>query len=243
MTLVVPIGKIKNKKITLLGSAIIVTYEYNHFVVVTCAHVINSVKHDEEIVLVAPEHGGNYYEIQPYPYSKNGHELHYCKVETIDYFCDLAYLSVKIANPHLVKNITTPEILIDPNEVKIGTEVAVLSYPYSVIGSFLETFDICRITALGRRNVINGISCREFITNSQAHPGCSGGALIRLSDKKLIGVIRGSLAPPIGMFLSGNGAEFPMGTDSSVTFAVSSQSIFNEVQQILNKLKNEFSFR
>jgi Trypsin-like peptidase domain len=121
--------------------------------------------------------------------------------------------------PSFVKNV---------NEIKTGEEVLVVGYPFSPLGSILETVQICNVSALGIRQM--GVSGRrELILSAQTYTGSSGSPVLRRTDGKVCGIIRGCLAPP-GLLSIGN---LPLGTDTNITYATSSQFIPSLIKNAL----------
>lgn len=223
MTIALPIGT----QDQILGTAVIASYEAQRLVVVTSLHILGSGK---EPMLVIPLHGGDCSQVQVYPIFANLPAWR-LKIAATDPSRDLAFLIAEDVN---VQTITLPKFITSADDVKVGEQMVVLAYPFGPIGSVLETWTPCYVSGLGQREFVPGIGVREQILTYQAHPGSSGGAVIRLSDGRLCGIIRGNLAPPSALMMAGG---IPIGTDSSVTFATSADIIPGVVQQILSKFK------
>jgi len=205
-----------------LGSGFVAAWKPDKLVVVTCLHIFGENSSNAGIVI--PPNGGDCSRVQLYPIS-GSLPLVPVKIAMVDPSTDLAFL---VAN---WKEIIDPPMFIDsPDDVHVGDEVVVITYPFAgdVSGYFLATWTPCYITALGRRELVPNIGVREQILTYQAHPGSSGGPVVRRSDGRICGVLRGNLAPPASIFVGG----VPIGADSSVTFTTSAEVI----PQIINHL-------
>jgi hypothetical protein len=97
----------------------------------------------------------------------------------------------------------------------------VVGYPFSVIGSFVLTCDLSSISALLVRVIIPGVQFPELGLSHLSHPGSSGSAVVDSDSGRLIGILRGAIAPPVSMMM-GN---LPVGSDSNISVATTSISI------------------
>ena len=228
LTLVIPIGYWYENKLTLLGSCTLIKYVKNHFIFVTAHHLFGDVPQNHELKLLIPNHNGDFTAIQKYPIV-GGVRMHDCEIIMSELVLDLTFIKVRI-NEQV--NVTEPVIIDDPEEVNVMTDVAVLSYPFALAGSTIETMDRCVVSAKCERIISSNVEVSEFMTNSISHPGTSGGALIRLNDWKLVGIVRGSLSPkPIASL-----GHIPFGTDSSVTITTSAHYIHEILNNIIEQL-------
>lgn len=206
-----------------LGSGFVVAWKPNKLVVVTCLHTLGD--NSGNVGIVIPPNGGDCSRVQTYPII-SGLSLVLTTIATADPSTDLVFLVAEWKD-----TIEPPTFIESPDDVRVGEEVVVISYPFagSVGGYFLSTWTPCFITALGKRELVPGVGVREQVLTYQAHPGSSGGPVIRRSDGRICGVVRGNLAPPTSIMVGG----VSVGTDSSITFATSAEVIPSIVGHIL----------
>jgi S1-C subfamily serine protease len=204
----------------LVGTCFVAGQQDNQFALVTVLHLLGSGK---SFQVGIPPHGGDLSQPQPYPISQI--PTLKAKLALAEPFLDLAVLTFD--NPKMSAPI--PRFVNNTIEIKTGDEVIVVGYPFSPIGSCLETATITRVSAIGKR--IGPANCGRFelILPITAHPGSSGSPVVRRSDGFVCGVIRGCLAPP-SVISAGN---LPLGTDTSVTYATG-------VDQLPNLIKYAF---
>jgi S1-C subfamily serine protease len=220
MGLVLPIGALTgNNTVDIFGSTVFVAYDKSdvkYGIFVSTLHLIPS--ETAQLCIIIPQHNGQLNNIQVYP--QNQFQVIHAEIISTDPLSDLVYLKCQ-----LNAGIIVPSIIKTFNVLKIGIDVIVLSYPFSLIGSVLETYDKSAISALGLREHFpaSGIGTNEFILRYQAHQGSSGGGIYSAADGQLIGILRGTLAPPESIKI-GNIA---LGSDTSVTYAVSAHYIYN----------------
>jgi S1-C subfamily serine protease len=192
----------------LVGTGFVAGVLNNRLAIVTTLHHLAS---GTTFKLAVPPHGGDIGQPQPYPLVQApAIELEVILTEPL---LDLAILLSAVLEQPQFPGI--PRFINDPREIKVGEEIVIVGYPFSAIGSMLETAQIAHVSAIGKRLVIGGASTLELILSAQTHPGSSGSPVIRRSDGAVCGVIRGCLAPP-SVLAIGN---LPIGTDTSVTFA------------------------
>lgn len=176
---------------------------------VTTAH---QVANGTAYSVVVPGHMGDLAKPQSYPCNQLPTiPLH---LSLVDYLYDIAILLMKLP---ATDPLPIPRIVRSPNEVRIGEDVLTIGYPYSVIGSVLETVETSQISAIGNRVAPSGSPRIELILARHSYVGSSGSPVVRKSDGTVCGVIRGCLAPP-SLVAIGN---IPLGSDSSVTYATS----------------------
>ena len=132
---------------------------------------------------------------------------------------DLAILLAR--SPYNGQPALLPRYISRPSENRVGEEMLIVGYPYIILGSFLETVEFCRISALGNRLLSHNTHRHEFVVSHQAHLGSSGSPVVRRTDGIVCGVLRGSLAPPPSIAIG----KIPIGGDSTVTFVTSAHII------------------
>lgn len=212
MAIVLPLASTENGK--LISSAVLVGQKDNFPIFVSTLHQIGQLK---DFKIGVPPHQGVISSIQEYPQNKiNAIDVELVKADPI---YDLAFFKANQKN--IGGNI--PNINIDYNEISIGEELIVLGYPYSTLGSFLETASITHVSAKGRRMFMNKIQIDEFIISHQTLQGSSGSAVVKRSDGSLCGIVRGTLAPPNIVSI----ADVPLASDTNVTY-VTFSSIISE---------------
>ncbi|MBT0810141.1 trypsin-like peptidase domain-containing protein [Litoribacter ruber] len=121
-----------------------------------------------------------------------------------------------------------PKIHTQFNEISVGEELVVVGYPYSTLGSFLETAQITNVSAKGVRLFMDTLEIKELIISHQTLQGSSGSAVIRRSDGALCGILRGTLAPPSVVSI-GN---IPLASDTNVTYVTYSSILPNLLSTI-----------
>jgi S1-C subfamily serine protease len=205
-----------------LGSGFVAAWKPDKLVVVTCLHILGDKSSNVGIVI--PPNGGDCSRVQLYPISGSLPLLN-ARVVMVDPSTDLVFLVADWK-----ERIDSPMFIDSPDDVHVGDEVVVITYPFAgdVGGYFLATWTPCHITALGRRDFVPNIGVREQILTYQAHPGSSGGPVVRRSDGRICGVLRGNLAPPASILIGG----VAVGADSSVTFATSAEVIPQIIEHI-----------
>ncbi len=114
------------------------------------------------------------------------------------------------------------------DDMRVGKQMLIVGYPFGPLGSYLQTAEQCSVSALGKRLFLGVIPVYELIVAHYTHSGSSGSPLVSMNDGLVCGMVRGCLAPPERLAI-GN---LPLGTESSVTYAVSSDSI----QRALNSI-------
>lgn len=176
--------------------------------VVTALHILGNSKGSPLVIL--PQHGGDCKLVQGYPVT----EIRFFKTlySVPDEASDLCVVVIH------APAATFPAVFIqDLGDVQVGEEMVVLGYPFSPMGSVLETWHTCTVTALGRRMIFGPIMRDELVLSLTAHPGQSGSPVVRKRDGLICGVLRGCLAPP-GVQAFNIGGIQPW-TDTTVTFA------------------------
>jgi S1-C subfamily serine protease len=157
-----------------------------------------------------PPHQGDLSNQQPYPI-RDISALE-SQVVLTEPFLDLGILVSRAPGLSFPSTKLSGKVL----QMNVGEEVIVIGYPYTPMGSYLETAQRCHISALGSRLSPGGNSRPELVLSVQVHPGSSGSPVVRHSDGTVCGVVRGSLAPPSPIKMGG----IPLGSDSSVTYAI-----------------------
>lgn len=196
MALVLPLGHQSGKKIEILGSCTYVKSKALKHIFVTCNHLFANLKSNPFIIL--PDHGGNISKIQSYPFVGEKLRLRDCEILFNDPFNDLVFLITKEEdNPEAVSNIIPPNIINDYNEVDLGDMLSVFAYPLSISQSFIQTSDICFVSARTKRLLTDSFGVLEYVINYHSVRGASGGGVFRHKDNKLIGILRGNLAKTV----------------------------------------------
>jgi hypothetical protein len=206
---------------SLAGTCFVGGVQLSDVALVTALHLVGA---RSRVEVGLPPHGGNVSAVQQYPLLSL--QTWQARLVVIEPLLDLAVLVVCApgASPR------SPNFIRQPGQVGVGDEVAVLGYPFAPIGSLLETFEACTVSAVAER-VFPGLpptcSVRELLIAHHTHPGSSGSPVVRRSDGAVCGVVRGCLAPPGVLSLGG----LPLGTDTSVTYAVAAHVIPSLVQK------------
>ncbi len=205
----------------LVGTCFIAAQKNRHVVLASSLHLVGS---GTQFVAILPQHGGDLAQLQPYPVAEI--KCINLTLAFVDPLLDLALFTFEIGASDAVPPV--PRFITSIDEVVVGDEVLVVGYPWAVLGSCLETAHPCHVSAKGLRKhgLLGGRA--EIILTVHSHPGSSGSPVIRRSDGKVVGILRGALAPP-GMLAIGN---LPIGTDSTVTFATAA----NQVAPLLTTL-------
>lgn len=207
MAIALPIGT--NDQI--LGTGFVAGYQKGICAVVTALHVLGG---RNDLFLFVPPHGGDVSKFQIYPQTEI--QIHKAVLAITEPLLDLAVLLIEGASA-----MSTPGFIKRPEDVSVGEEMLVVGYPLSVLGSVLETVEPCTVSALGIRLLQGGMGRPEYILSRPTHSGSSGSPVIRRRDGVVAGVVRGCLASPSSLSI-GN---IPLGTDTNVTYAVSSHVI------------------
>lgn len=184
------------------------------------AHQIGPLQ--SEIVIGLPPHSPTASRVQNYPIDN----IPAIKVEidSIHPILDLAIISTEVNNLNTAI-LPRPKFKQHYSGVQLCQEVIISGYPFCVLGSFLQVSDRSYISALGNRQILPGVSRKEFVIHHMTHIGTSGSPVISYETGELIGMVLGCLAPPETI----NAGGLPIGTDSSITFALSSE----EIQKII----------
>lgn len=191
----------------LAGSAIALELCNGRLLFATALHVIAK---GGEMKIAVPPHGGDVSKPQAYPLATTPALL--AEVIATDPMADIAILAAPAPDTVVLPTLRFG----DGHAAGVGTDVIVLGYPFAPIGSFLETWHRGHITALARREAGPGVFIHEIVLSTPSYPGSSGSAVVSAVDGRLLGLVRGALAPPEVLKI-GN---IPLGTDSSITFAV-----------------------
>ena len=217
MPISLPIAVGKN----LIGTSFVGGSKDKKYAFVTTLHQIGT--ESDDIFIGIPQHGGNINQVQQYPVVQV--PTISANLELIEPFLDIAILTATVSDA----NIPEPRFISHISEVSIGTEVLIVGYPYAVIGSVLETVETSTISALGRRSIFPDVSRNEIVLSHFTLPGSSGSPIVRKSDGKICGVLRGCLAPPSMISVGG----LPIGTESNVTYATSAEYIKGLIDKVL----------
>lgn len=204
MTIVFPVA-VEDR---LVGSAVIVSQIKNQIIFATALHLFGA---GARIKIALPPHQGNCNLVQTYPLAQT--RALEASIITVDPFADLAILTAESPGTQ----IAPPAIAVVPGLTPVGADVIMLGYPFAPLGSFLETWTPCTVTALARRRIAERVEVDEMVLSAQTHVGSSGSAVVGKNDGILYGIVRGALAPPETLRVG----KIPIGTDSSVTFATS----------------------
>lgn len=203
----------------LLSSAVLVGQKDNFPIFVSTLHQIGQYT---EFKIGIPPHFGSISAIQEYPIdSVQAIDVDMIKADPIH---DLAFFKGRTKG----FNAPFPKINIDFNDISVGDELLVIGYPYSTIGSFLETVSLTNVSAKGRRIFMNTIKVDEIIISHQTLQGSSGSAVVKRSDGSLCGIVKGTLAPPNVVSIG----DIPLASDTNVTY-VTFSSIINETLKTL----------
>ncbi len=204
----------------LISSAVLIKFDSGFPIFVSTLHQIGTAK---EFQIALPPHRGQVSQIQNYPIEGG---IPTIKVELlkIDPIHDLSFFKGLTNDTHA----PIPNIIDNFSEIEIGEEMLVLGYPYSTLGSVLETTEITHVSAKGRRMFLNTIGVDEIILSHNAHQGSSGSAVVRRKDGALCGIIRGSLTPPNVMSIG----DIPLASDSTITYCTFSSIIKKHIQNI-----------
>ncbi|MBN2597236.1 MAG: trypsin-like peptidase domain-containing protein [Marinifilaceae bacterium] len=211
MAIVLPLAS--NNK--LLSSAVLIGHKNGFPIFVSTLHQIGNYK---EFKISIPPHMGNVGTVQEYPL--DGTQAIDVDLIKTDPIHDLAFfrgLTCDLSG-------SFPKINTNFNEIGIGEELLVIGYPYSTLGSFLETVSIAHVSAKGRRLFMKTMKIDELIISHQTLQGSSGSAVVKRSDGSLCGIIRGTLAPPNVISIG----EIPLASDTNVTY-VTFSSIIDEI--------------
>ena len=224
MGMVLPIASLNEDKVieNFLGSATVLKQKGNSLLLVTCAHLLNNQLNP---IIIYPPHSGILSNLQSYPQAA----FKFSPVEVLDInpLLDLVFLKLN----GIEGLITLPSLLDDFQKIEVGESVVVLSYPFAPLGSVLETFHPCFVSAKGLRIISPELGVKELILTYHAHTGSSGGGVYSQKDGKLCGIVRGALAISDTLRI-GN---IPVGTDSSVTFAISTEEFIKDVTYYINQ--------
>jgi|GEM_PF-5426218 len=204
----------------LISSAVLVAFKDGYPIFVSTLHQIGN-KSNFQIVI--PPHNGQVTATQVYPIVGDIPALDVDLIKS-DPIYDLSFFKGRTTE----LQAPIPNILANFNDVNVGEEMLILGYPYSTLGSTLETTEISHISAKGRRLFMNRISIDELIISHQTLQGSSGSAVIRRSDGILCGIIRGSLTPPNVISIG----DIPIASDSSVTYCTFSSVITQHLNHL-----------
>jgi hypothetical protein len=194
----------------LTGSAFAIGTHEEDLLLATTLHLLGE---GNNIQIGLPKHGGDCSKRQSYPVQQ--FPAFEAEIESTNSLADLAIL--RSDTEGLEGAVSTCRIPEEPDLIGVGDKVVVLGYPFSPIGSTLETWTPTHVSALGSRKVGPGASVEEIVLSMQGHPGISGSPVIGRQDGILHGIVRGVLSAPEVIDAGG----IPIGTDTSVTFAVS----------------------
>lgn len=203
----------------LVSSAILIGVKDGFPIFVSTLHQIGKC---QEFKIGIPPHSGNINEIQEYPIdSVQAIDVDMIKADPI---FDLAFFIGRTRDV----SAPFPKIITDFNDISVGDELLVIGYPYSTLGSFLETVSLSNVSAKGRRIFMKLIKIDELIISHQTLQGSSGSAVVRRSDGALCGIVKGTLAPPNIVSIG----DIPLASDTNVTY-VTFSSILNETLKTL----------
>lgn len=202
----------------LVGSAILLGRHGDHLLFGTALHIIGEY---DDIRIAVPPHQGNCALPQTYPVLQTPALA--AQVVANNPFADIVVLA---AEGQTGPNTPLPRIATAAGQIAVGSDVVVLGYPFALVGSFLETWSPGVVTALARRQVLEGITVDELVLSNQAHPGLSGAAVVGRQDGILYGILRGALSPPEVMRV----AHIPVDTDTSVTIATSGHYLHDMIR-------------
>lgn len=197
----------------LVGTAVFVARDGTRLLFASCLHLLGETG---PIQIVTPPHGGNCRLPQTYPL--DAAPAIEAVVGASDPFSDLAIL---IANAPEPQTPPPPVIVASAGLLPVGSEVVILGYPFAPLGSLLETWTSCFVSALAQRRIMDNIGLDEVVLTAQSHPGSSGSAVVGKRDGVLYGILRGALAPPEVLRIG----DIPIATDTSVTFASSAHAL------------------
>lgn len=196
----------------LISSAVFIGQKDGYPIFVSTLHQVGET---QEFKIAIPPHLGNVGTVQVYPL--NGTQAIGVELVKTDPIYDLAFFK------GITRDLSgaVPKINMNFNEIGVGEELLVVGYPYSTLGSFLETAEIAHVSAKGRRLFMNSLKIDELIISHQTLQGSSGSAVVKRSDGSLCGIIRGTLAPPNVISIG----EIPLASDTNVTYVTFSKII------------------
>ena len=198
----------------LVGSSILVGGHKHRLLFSTVLHALGG---SSQIRVAIPPHGGDLNIPQVYPPSAEMRVWEMSVVAT-DPFADVVILSTP---PHESHPTPIVRIADRPFGLAVGADAVVLGYPFAPIGSVLETWTSCTVTAHAKRQLVPGLLLDELVLSAVSHPGSSGSAVVGKADGVLHGIVRGALAPPELLKIG----EIPVATDTSVTLATSAHIV------------------
>lgn len=166
---------------TLVGSAVVVAKRKKQVLLATSLHLLGG---SATVQIAIPPHGGQCDVPQRYPLVST--PAVNATVGAVNPFADLAILAFEAPDEN---PLVAPPIPEKAGLIAVGSEVAVLGYPFAPLGSFLETWTPGIVTALAKRDVAPGVSIDELVLSNVAHPGSSGSAVIGRRDARLYGIL------------------------------------------------------
>jgi hypothetical protein len=202
----------------LVGSAVLLAQHGGHLLFCTALHIIGEF---DDIRIAVPPHQGNCALPQTYPVLQAPALA--AQIVANNPFADIVILA---AEGETGPNTPLPGIATAPGQIAVGSDIVVLGYPYAPVGSFLETWTPGFVTALARRQVLEGLTVDELVLSNQAYPGLSGSAVVGRQDGIVYGILRGALSPPEVMRVG----HIPIATDSSVTIATSGHYLHDMIR-------------
>lgn len=135
-------------------------------------------------------------------------------------------LAVLKANDNI--GAMVPDGILAMTSPQVGGSCMYIGYPYGDVGLHNPKFSA---TILSNKVIIDNIN--YYLIDSLAHEGNSGGPLIDFQSGKIYGVINGHFNP------TGNGALIKignrsLGTDSTITKAISIEYVFALIDEVLS---------
>lgn len=175
------VGRITPNGLSLLGTAFAVN-KPGFFA--TAAHVVNHS--DNGLVIIFNEMSS----MQDYQDTTKT-QVRYipATISAINPICDVCLLKTEMT-------IQSNVALSSTDNVQVGSEVATFGYPHSDHGRMVLTQ---QNTHVGAKVLIEsaGLKFKNIILNIQTRPGQSGGPIINLYTKEIIGMVIGSYAPQV----------------------------------------------
>lgn len=178
--IVVTVGKITAKSVEMLGTGFIIS---NDGKIVTTKHVVGADPTGLVILMPKINNINDYQDTtdktcQPIP----------VKIVDIDPLKDLCILKADI------KFSGNLPILGSFDNIKIGEELGIFSFPHCVAGRRVLTFQKAE---LGAKILLdsNSIKSKHGVINTQSRPGQSGGLIFSNRTQQIVGVLIGAYAP------------------------------------------------
>lgn len=185
--IVVTVGRITPKGVGMLGTGFIISTDGN---IVTTKHVVGT---DPTGLVVLMPHINNIDEYQDT--TDNRCQPIPVEILEIDPLKDLSILKTDIRFSGKLPELGSFD------DIKIGEELGIFSFPHCVTGRRVLTFQKAE---LGAKILLesNTIKSKHGVINSQSRPGQSGALIFSSRTQMIIGVLIGAYAPLQGGAIS-----------------------------------------